>query len=382
MLLALLLYVLYGGLLFFMLGTLFPKLNIQELSFVSQSQIFHLLINNPLNLLMKLPEYALFKFHLRGIAEIRSVSVIYLLAYTALFFYIVKSRNSNRIAFFSTLLFASSTWLLISARSATPNILYLSPLLVIATVTIFKQIPQKKLSAFLLITLVGLLLYIPGMIWFLFFVAIWSREQVKDFVKKIPDWLIVLGLFWAMILLLPLIYALMHSTIDLAQFIGLPEKLPTITTYFGNLLRVPMHLFLRGPFAPGEWIGRLPILDVFSSFMFVLGIYVCWLNWTLEYSKMLIGALGFSVLLIGLGGVFDITMILPFVYLIISLGLAFFLQQWFTVFPRNPIARGLGLATIIVIVSVTLIYHLSRYYIALPHTTSNISSQVISLNKE
>jgi hypothetical protein len=276
------------------------------------------------------------------------------------------------MAFLSTAILGTSTWFLITARTASPDVFYLSTLLIIGTVTIFKKIPHKKSSAFLIILLSSLLIYVPGMIWFLFFVVICFRNQIQKLIKNIPDWIIVSGLLWSMLILFPLIYALLHQTVTFSDILGLPASLPNPLLFIKNILNVPIQLFIRGPDLQNIWLGRLPLLDVFSSGMFILGLYVSWINWGLEYSRMLIYSLIFSTFLISIGGVFTLTVIIPFVYLIISLGLAYFLQQWLSVFPVNPIARGLGVSMLAISVVIIGVYHSSRYFIAFPDSSQHL----------
>jgi hypothetical protein len=69
-------------------------------------------------------------------------------------------------------------------------------------------------------------------------------------------------------------------------------------------------------------------------------------------------------------------LMLPFVYLIVAAGIGFMLQQWFRVFPRNPIARTLGASLITIAVISSSGYNLTHYFIAwakAPETQSTFS---------
>ena len=71
--------------------------------------------------------------------------------------------------------------------------------------------------------------------------------------------------------------------------------------------------------------------------------------------------------LIGGGfGAVDIAIFLPLLYIFIGGGLSFLLIQWLHVFPRNPIARMIGISMLSALVVLIAAYHLNRYFIAWP----------------
>lgn len=73
-------------------------------------------------------------------------------------------------------------------------------------------------------------------------------------------------------------------------------------------------------------------------------------------------------ILSGLGAGIDAIYIAPFLYIIAAAGIALLLQQWFTVFPKNPFARSVGVVLISICISASVAYNLHRYFIAWPHT--------------
>lgn len=80
-----------------------------------------------------------------------------------------------------------------------------------------------------------------------------------------------------------------------------------------------------------------------------------------------------GAILIALGGSLDLSIVMPIVYLWIAAGIAYLLQQWLVVFPRNPIARGIGYGLIIIAVSLSCAYNLRAYFVAYPHDPTNQS---------
>lgn len=61
-----------------------------------------------------------------------------------------------------------------------------------------------------------------------------------------------------------------------------------------------------------------------------------------------------------------ISIVLPFVYLLVAGGINFMIEQWFMVFPYNPFARNLAIVLIFVAIGATGFFHFNRYYIAWP----------------
>jgi dolichyl-phosphate-mannose--protein O-mannosyl transferase len=131
---------------------------------------------------------------------------------------------------------------------------------------------------------------------------------------------------------------------------------------------VPMYVFARGEVSPAFTIGRLPLLDVGTSIFFVLGSYWYLFQSKLDRTKLLTIGLIFGLILAGLNGSSYLAFLLPFVYLVAIGGLALMLQQWFTVFPRNPLARGIGVGVMSLLIAVIGFYHLQSYFVAWPNT--------------
>jgi hypothetical protein len=58
---------------------------------------------------------------------------------------------------------------------------------------------------------------------------------------------------------------------------------------------------------------------------------------------------------------------MPFIFIMVAGGMALMLQQWFTVFPYNPVAKTLGAILMTLAVLVTSYYTITQYYIAWPN---------------
>ncbi|MCA9333765.1 hypothetical protein KC963_01840, partial [Candidatus Saccharibacteria bacterium] len=127
---------------------------------------------------------------------------------------------------------------------------------------------------------------------------------------------------------------------------------------------LPVFVLARGPLEPVLNLGRLPLLDIFSAAMAVLGVY--WYSFKIKLLRTrLLSVFTFiAAILIMLNGVTMLPLLLPLSYIVITAGIMLLLQQWFTVFPRNPIARSLGIGIVCIAIGVTGAYHMRRYFVA------------------
>jgi hypothetical protein len=179
----------------------------------------------------------------------------------------------------------------------------------------------------------------------------------------------------------PLLFATLQDPSWLRAWAGLPETLPSVSTFLHNLLHVPTDLFLRAQAFPAMRLGKLPLLSLAETMFTLLGIYAYGLTHKLDRTRLLAVILIGSWLLIGLGGPVTSTILLPFVYLLIAAGLGYLLRQWFIIFPRNPLARTLATSLLSVLVFLVAAYHLTQYFIAWPNapaTNAAYTAQPVS----
>src|SRR5690606_4368994 len=88
-----------------------------------------------------------------------------------------------------------------------------------------------------------------------------------------------------------------------------------------RLAQAPYNLFVHGPADPVIWLGRLPVLDAFSIVMLILGSYLYIRHRRLTRSKMVVAAIAAGMLLIALGGPTTLSIVIPFIYVLIAAGI-------------------------------------------------------------
>lgn len=326
------------------------------------------LLKHPVYAVHKVPVYVLFKLDVNRVAAYRAVSALFAALAVVSCFFILREWYTTRVAVLGSWLFLSSAWLLHIGRLAIPEASYLLLMPLLWAVVWLYTTTLRKTALVVLSFLCAASFYVPGFGWLVLMTAITQYKRIWEELKQVPRWF--RGVCAAIILvgLAPLIWAGTQSSHELLLAAGLPDSFPHLKGLLNNFLRIPEQLFLRGPNDPVRWLGRLPLLDVFSGAMLLLGLYGLRYHFKLIRNQLLVVSSIFLTLLITLGGPLTITVLLPAMYILIGGGVAFLLQQWFTVFPRNPLARIL--ATTLVSISVLLVsyYHITHYFIAWPQT--------------
>lgn len=352
------------SLLFFRIGTITPGLALREVEFINSASSIELIRSNPLNLPLKLILFALEKFSLLDIATARSASAVFGLAMILLFYYIVRQFATRRIALLASFMFVVSSWFLQTARIALPDILL--PFSITALLALGILINNHRSSKwFLLLTIVslGLLIYVPGIIWLVVALVVWQGKTIKTAINKIPVAWLVIGGIVLIALLTPLILASINDIDVLFNTLLIPREFAPIE-WLRRLLAIPILLVARGPLDPLFNLGRLPILGILSSVFMAIGVFNLAIQPKLVRTKisLLLGIYG--VLLVVFNGPGLIAGLMPVVFIVSACGMMMLLQQWFTVFPNNPYARYFAVAVIALSISLTGVYNVRRYFIA------------------
>lgn len=370
-----------GCILGFRLGGLTKGVSAPEQSYVASITSGKEILKHPVYAVHKLPVYVLFKLDVNRVAAYRAVSALFASLAVVSCFFILREWYTNRIAVLGSWLFLSSAWILHTGRLATPEASYLLLMPLLWAAVWLYNTTLRKTALLLLSFLCAASFYIPGFGWLLVITAIWQHKRIWDELKQVPWWFRVLCGFVIVVGLVPLLWAGIGSQRELLLAAGLPNNVPNLKTLAENLVHIPEYLFVRGPGDAVRWLGRLPVLDLFSGTMLLLGLYSMRYHLKLIRMQLLVGSTAFLALLITLGGPLTVTVLMPAVYILIAGGVAFMLQQWFTVFPRNPIARTI--ATTLISVSILLVsfYHINHYFIAWPQTPATKAAFKQSLLK-
>lgn len=278
---------------------------------------------------------------------------------------LVHLWHGTRTALLATVLFGCSAWLLHVSRLATFDVLYLwvIPTLLLTQV-LLKKYFENPLVWYGSLAAWMLMLYIPGAVW-LVAAGVWlQRHALRDGWQHFYGWRqrgITAGII---ILSLPLLLAQLFRDNGLITWLGLPEQMAAGMELVKQFAAVPVHLFIRGPQYPELWLGKLPILDIFSLVVCLLGIYFYVTRWRASRSQSLAVFLIIGGILVGLGGPVPLSLLVPLLYLAAATGIAYLLHEWLKVFPLNPLARGLGIGLVTLAVAFSCAYNTRAYFVA------------------
>ncbi|MDB5164144.1 MAG: conserved rane protein of unknown function [Candidatus Saccharibacteria bacterium] len=362
--------VLAGTLLLFRhLGSITPGVSAAEQAQANFASNFQRIIDNPLYAPQTMLSWLVQKIGQGTPFGLRAPSALIGLAVLCSFYILLRQWFTLRIAALGTLLFACSSWFLHTARIGLPNILLMSIVILVMLAVRLKHTAHPKIVLLFLLIALAATVYIPGLVWFVAAGLFWQRKIIVHEIKAFHFSLSFLAVLFSLLLLSPLVLAFLKHPHLITAWLGLPNQVPSFGTMARNLLNIPVQLFVRGPRSPSLWLGRIPILDVFTSIMFLLGVYTYSLHLRLDQAQMIGGIFAIGVILIALAGPVNLTVLLPWIYVVAITGLAYFWQQWLSVFPRNPFARGIGNAFLIAVILLACGYHLLHYFIAWPRNT-------------
>lgn len=274
-------------------------------------------------------------------------------------------------ALVGTALFATSSWTLALGRGAHAPVVGVFLMLLIFTFgtrLIFTTKPF--LDWMLLVAAISLSLYTPLVAWFVFLLGAISLLHYRQRQRSLPLKLwqkIVVGMT-AVVILTPLTIALIRDPSQGLELLGASSLVDSIPALLLNILEAGKGIFFIGSTVEPLGLGDLPMLDIFSVFMFLLGCYYFERRLALKRSKLLfVGLLlGLTVSSLSDYSFERYSLLLPIVYILISAGVHEAITRWLGVFPRNPVARSIGVIAISVAVGFVSLYHLQKVFIARP----------------
>ncbi|MCB9821497.1 hypothetical protein H6798_03085 [Candidatus Nomurabacteria bacterium] len=299
-------------------------------------------------------------------ARIISASLAFLATFNILL--IINRWFSTELAIVGATVFVSCSWLLQIGRVGTPQIMGIAVLLSIFTGMLWLIYRPKKIlpSIFTGVALVfGMFVpFIPLLILAGLLLAVFKE---RNLLKVVPIWL------WALIgigiisIILLYVFGGLKNYGQTSKILGIPDDLPNLHTLLVNLRSSLAAIFWYAPANPAQWVGNLPLLDIFGVVMVTLGVYHHERTSSDRRSLILFGSTLIILLMTALSGGINspgFSLLLPLVALFIISGLYEFLNLWRKVFPVNPIAKILSVMVVAILVSVSSYYQLSRYFIA------------------
>ncbi|HSX08315.1 MAG TPA: hypothetical protein VLG11_05465 [Candidatus Saccharimonadales bacterium] len=354
------------GLLTWRLKNLVPGYSNTEVIFHDQAVSAHNLLQNPVSL----PYTGLLHLALMvrpdSLLAGRLISALLGLVVVGLFYWLIQHWHGRRIAWMATILFLCSTRFLHTARLGTPQVLLFALFALIVYGVWLKERIHVRFALPAGLLLACLLVYVPGMIWFIAIGVLWQWRTIVDKIWKTPVWLTVSAAVPALALLFPLGWSIAKHPKLAETFLGFPQPFPHVSTILHNLLNAPLQLFYTHSTTLSD-LGTpgLLTLDSFAIVLFIFGAYLYGRHFKLARTSFLLWIILLGVAFIALG-VMSVSVLFPFIYVVVASGLAYLLGQWLEVFPRNIFARSTGIVLLSIVIAFCCVYNLRRYFVAWP----------------
>ncbi|MEO6513974.1 MAG: hypothetical protein ABIR37_04805 [Candidatus Saccharimonadales bacterium] len=353
------------------LGSLTAGISNEEVQTLASYSSFHAIIDNPLHAPIKVVAWALWHLPFHNPAMLRVPFALFAIFSLVAFAYVLKRWYGVRMAILGVVLFGTSSWLLHVGRIALLDVSFLwGGVTLLALHVLFHAHYDKILVRFGWLIGMLVLLFIPGMVWLVLANLILQRDDLLDSWDEITVlWEKIMHLLLIIITIAGiglLVYLHPHNGLD---WLGAPRVWSDWQGMLKRLGNDIAYFVARGPHHPALWLGRLPILDAFTTIMLVAGLYFYGRHLRSFRTVLITVLLSVAALLIAVSGTVSIALLVPFVYAIIVGGMAYVLHHWLQVFPRNPLARGLGVGLIALLVAASSAYNLRSYFVAWPHNS-------------
>lgn len=328
--------------------------------------------NRAVNAPYMIPAYLVGKVLANPLYGARITSVVFSLLAGVCFFYIIKFWFKPKIAIVGTLLFLTSGWLLNFSHQAAPfSLMVFAPLLALVMLVWSLQTKTRYTLAFCgFAAALAIAAYVPYTPWIMIISLLVLIFKAKDKLAGLKGWHIWAAAGIYLLLLLPLFIGLLHHPGQIKELIGIPATLPTISQYLSHLLETISMIAIFAPRLPELHLTNLPILDAFSVAMFILGIYYFIRRLPKRRSLIFLGSFIILLFVLALSPDYQLgaPLLLPFIYIAIITGIVELLNRWFAYFPRNPLARNIGVALVVIAIGFSSYYHLQNYFLAWPNS--------------
>lgn len=358
------------------LGSQTSGFNQQEAATRTAAKLSNI-VDNPLFAPYKITENIMFHIGDGSIFALRITSVLFALLILGVFFYLLKAWFGKPIAFLTILLLALTPLFTLSARTATPIVMYTFPISLLLVYQLLKKRPLSLLAQVLFVVILALNFYIPGAIWLIVIGGIFWFGSLRDILIK-DQKLMKSGLFVLLLALIsPLIISFVKDFGVVKQWLLIPSQLPAPLEFAKNLAWTVSDIFFRLRTTESLSIERLPVLNIAQIGLFVFGAYVIWTRLRKQF-YWLFSSLLIILILAALNNNFEILIYtLPFIAFICGMGLRYLFVEWRSVFPKNPLAKWFAIALMFGIITIHIFYGVRYSLLAWPASEHIKQSYVI-----
>lgn len=356
-------------LLFFGISTLVPNFSANEIATQGSATSLSAIWHNPLNAPYKLALWVPFKLGHHSVLWTRALSASIAFVSGLLFYFILQSLFSRRIALFGVLLFIVSAGFLHAGRLGTPLIMQLfSVLVLMSLLPLYYMVRGRIWPLYISVVIVAALMYAPGIPWFVIIgILIMAKRISKEYRRLAVKDRILLALLAAM-LIMPLVWGIVRTPLMSLTLLGLPSALPGLQEIGQNASDLVRSLFWSATGPAEIMLIGAPLLTIAEFGLLATGLIVLMRDIRLKSNIFLVGSTILITLLIVLGGDMTYVALTPLLYLGMASGIFYLLREWLRVFPVNPIANTVGTALVLMLVLSATLFHFRAYFIAWPHS--------------
>ncbi|MCE7936688.1 hypothetical protein DYH10_02785 [Candidatus Saccharibacteria bacterium CPR2] len=351
------------------LGGLLPGIHNDEAISALNNASLSKIIENPINFPYKLVQWSLISVFGPKILILRIPSVIFGLLAVFLLYHLLRTWYWPRVAILGSLLFVTSSWFLHFARFANPAIL-VAPTVLGFFLTLSRfRLTKKFYWIFLAAIFFVIGMYTPYFLYFAAASILVNLWAIKTTLRQSKAWIMPVLIIIVILALAPLGYAIYIKPPVAKELLGIPDNFIGIKALLVNYWGTIAHIFWTSRENWGYHLGTLPMFDIFTASMVGLGLYHYERHWPSIRSKTLFIALPVITLAVSLKALpTSFVILIPLFYILATSGASTLLGQWYGIFPKNPIARTVGIIPFALLLATVFYYHHQRYFVAWPQT--------------
>jgi hypothetical protein len=266
---------------------------------------------------------------------------------------------------------------LVMARQGSAEIMMLG---LIVPMTLFHVVSKNKLRELVILLLIlsaALLLYTPGLVWWLAGAVLIARKKLADIFRESPPPIVGLGILLALLAISPLVIGLIKDWTLIKQLALLPPSLPDTLNILKDIGWMLLAVFYKAPSHNPLIIGQLPLLNIVQVALLVFGSFALW---GASKTKLFIAVAVFIFAVLAAGFNNNLVLLaicLPSISIVITAGLRYLYIEWRGIFPKNPLARSLAIALMAALVAIQLLFGISYAAIAWPNSVDTKNTYVL-----
>lgn len=318
-------------------------------------------VNLPYHLLQRLS----FEIFDVSALSIKLPSIILGLAALVGMFYLIKEWYRKNVAMIATIIAASTPIFIFMAQDGTPLVYAISIAfwLLVAATRVSRQQGPRLLWKITFFILLALNLYSPLGIYLNLAIVttVMFHPHIRHTLRKLNPNYIAVASVSSLLMLAPLLYSLVMSPIIMLQLLGLPSQSPNV---FDNTKTI--FLTYIGAIDPVSPIVQ-PMLSIGIMMLIAIGLYkfiqvkhtarsyIVWF-WVITLVPLMLINPSYA------------PFVFPLAVIMVAMGIATLIGEWYKLFPLNPYARVIGLLPLGIIVIGLVASNASRYLIGYHYT--------------